>query len=185
MTLSEISDKVCRRLSVKRYAHSLSVAAQAVKLSQIHNESPAKAYMAAVLHDIARELPESEWLKWADSHGSDYNRYRSPAVLLHGFVGEEIAGKDFFIRDLDVLEAIRYHTAGFPGMGRLAQILFIADYISRDRNFIDEEFRHFIYGSSLRTSVTAVANATVVYFQKTGRSVHPDSKAMLNFLRRK
>ena len=185
MTLSEITREVACRLSVKRFSHSLSVAAQAVKLSQIHKEDPVKAYTAAILHDIAREQSSSQWLEWAERHGSDYDRYRNPPVLLHGCVGEEIARRDFFISDLDVLEAIRYHTSGFPGMGRQAQILFIADYISRDRNFIDEEFRNLVYRSSLSGAAAAVAETTVSYFRETGRSVHRDTEDLLNFLRRK
>ena len=61
MTLTEITAEVANRLSRKRYAHSLAVAAQAVKLAALHGENPRRAYTAAVLHDIARELSADRW----------------------------------------------------------------------------------------------------------------------------
>lgn len=183
MTLGEITAAVEQRLSVKRFAHSLAVAAQAVKLARQHREDPTKAYTAAILHDIAREWQPDAWLKWAADHGSAYDRYRTPPVLLHGFIGEQIARDDFFIHDLEVLEAIRYHSLGFPGMGKQAQILFIADYISRDREFIDEDFRRLIAHSSLQNSLLAVAQATASYMIKTGRSIHPDTEQMVIFFK--
>lgn len=184
MTLSEITNEVARRLSVKRFTHSLAVAAQAVRLAGIHGIDPVKAYSAAVLHDIAREFSEEEWFRRADLLKIS-DRYRHPAVLLHSFIGAEIARTDFFIRDLDVLEAIRYHTLGFPGMDKTAQILFIADYISRDRHFIDNEFREIIGHLSLDKATEAVIKKTSRYFSETGRSLHEDTEKLREFLRSK
>lgn len=184
MTLSEITNEVARRLSVRRFTHSLAVAAQAVRLARLYDVDSVKAYTSAVLHDIAREFPEEEWLRRADLL-KIADRYRHPSVLLHSFIGAEIARSDFLIYDLDVLEAIRYHTLGFPGMGKIAQILFIADYISRDRTFIDNDFREKIGCLSLDEATEAVVEKTACYFAKTGRSLHEDTEKLREYLRSK
>ena len=183
MTLTEITAEVANRLSRKRYAHSLAVAAQAVKLATLHGENPRRAYTAAVLHDIARELSADRWNDILPE--SRFDLYRNPPVLLHGFAGERIAAVEFSIDDLEVLEAIRYHTLGFPGMGKTAQIVFVSDYISRDRTFVGEDFRCRIASLSLEEAVLAVIDATADYFMKTGRSLHPDTENEAAFLRRK
>ena len=116
---------------------------------------------------------------------SCFDPYRNPPVLLHGFAGERIAAAEFSVNDLEVLEAIRYHTLGFPGMGKTAQIVFVADYISRDRNFVGEAFRRRIVSLPSEEAVLAVIEGTADYFTKTGRPLHPDTEKEAAFLRRK
>lgn len=183
MTLTEMTAEAARRLSRKRYAHSLAVAAQAVKLASLYGENPIRAYTAAVLHDIAREFSADRLNRLLPE--SCFDPYRNPPVLLHGFAGERIAAAEFSVNDLEVLEAIRYHTLGFPGMGKTAQIVFVADYISRDRNFVGEAFRRRIVSLPSEEAVLTVIEATADYFTKTGRPLHPDTEKEAAFLRRK
>ena len=50
-------------LSEKRYAHSLSVADTAAKLAIINDADAEKAYLAGLMHDYAKDIPEDKLCK--------------------------------------------------------------------------------------------------------------------------
>ena len=54
--------------------------------------------------------------------------------LLHSKAGAELAQSKYGVKDEDILNAIRYHTTGRPGMSLLEKIIFTADYIEPGRD---------------------------------------------------
>lgn len=121
-------------LSKKRYRHTVSVAAAARRLARRYGEAVESAQIAAYLHDIAKELPAERLRRLADC-GELAAMADSKQVqpVLHAFAGARIACERYGITDGDILNAIRYHTTGRPGMSRLEMIVFVADFISADR----------------------------------------------------
>ena len=64
--LLEAADAFARkRLSEKRYGHTLRVAETAERLAKAHGLDPARARLAAFLHDAARETKTEEFLRLA------------------------------------------------------------------------------------------------------------------------
>ena len=55
--------------------------------------------------------------------------------LHHQYVGEYLAKKKFYIRDEEILEAIKNHTTGNENMNKLAKLLFVSDKIEPKRGF--------------------------------------------------
>lgn len=183
MKLSKMVKQVEKRLSRSRFIHSLAVAAEGVKLAQKFNLDSRKAFKAALLHDIAREMDAESLEKYLINYKKDLSLYRDPPVLMHSFVGEIIARDDFFISDLEVLEAIRYHTLGAVKMGPLAQIIFIADTFSRDRDFVTDNLREKAQSlSNLDQLTLLVVQSTKNYFISKGKSLHCDTDALLKDL---
>ena len=45
------------------------------------------------------------------------------------------AEKEFGVRNVDILNAVRYHTTGRGDMSRLEEVVYLADLISAERNF--------------------------------------------------
>jgi predicted HD superfamily hydrolase involved in NAD metabolism len=92
---------------------------------------------AALLHDVARDLPAHELFRIIGEEEpkrvfTDLERRRP--VLLHGLAGSIIARNRFCIRDTEVLRSIHHHTTGAAGMTLLEQIIFVADYIEPGRS---------------------------------------------------
>ena len=56
--------------------------------------------------------------------------------LLHAKVGAYLAEYEYGVTDEDILNAIRFHTTGKPGMTMLEKIVFIADYIEPNRRML-------------------------------------------------
>jgi nicotinate-nucleotide adenylyltransferase len=116
-----------------RFAHVYSTACLAYEIAQ-HNQLPAAdAFLAAILHDIAKDMDEAE----ARDLLSEYDTVNQPVetYALHQFVGAILARQEFNIQHDGILEAIRYHTTGKANMGPLAQIIYAADKIEPTRGY--------------------------------------------------
>ena len=133
--VARIEKKVQSALPGKRWKHTLGVRDTAVELAKKHGVDPYKAELAALIHDYAkywsredlfaimRKLPEVEEMRDFDHQ------------LWHAPVGAYLAEHEFGITDPDILDAIRYHTAGRPNMSLLEKVVCLADYIEPNRDY--------------------------------------------------
>src|SRR6056297_29676 len=129
-------EKIKKRLGKKRYKHTLYVLEAASKLAKNLNLNQKKVKTAALLHDIAKSKNDEELkLILKDSRWNVDQMEAAILPILHAPAGAVIAEKEFGVEDLEVLEAIRYHTLGHPEMGKIAQVIYAADFISEDRQF--------------------------------------------------
>ena len=125
-------------LSKKRYQHSLNVADAAVKLAKLYGEDEEKAYIAGILHDVCKELPQEEQLALVLRSDLDVCEIEKKAPpLYHAVAGSVYVKEKLGINDPDIICAIRYHTVGCGNMDKLSQIVYIADLISEDRDYKD------------------------------------------------
>ncbi|MCL1935632.1 MAG: nicotinate-nucleotide adenylyltransferase [Defluviitaleaceae bacterium] len=135
-------------LSKKRYEHVLGVCDCAISLAKNYKISEIKAYIAAILHDYAKEYTEEE-IKTACfkyDYKPDYF-VRENIGLYHGPLAAKIANKDFGIQDKDILNAICYHTTARENMSLLEKIIYVADTIEINRGVNEElnEIRKLAY----------------------------------------
>ena len=127
-------------LSAKRYNHSLNVAAECKKLALKYNEDPDKAYFAGLVHDICKELPDSELKKLVDECSFTVCREElETRSLWHAIAGASFIKQEFGVEDIDILNSVRFHTVGRAGMSRLEEIVYLGDLISADRDYKDVE----------------------------------------------
>jgi len=133
--LQDITDYLRANLSPDRFAHTMGVVQEAVRLAQTYGEDIERACIAALLHDIAKQLPNNELLRLTAEHAlcTDEILLASP-VLLHGDVGAIIARDKFGVTDEDILNAVQSHTLGRPNMSLLERIIFVADVLDSGRN---------------------------------------------------
>lgn len=137
------------QLSAKRYAHSLNVAAECRKLAEKFGEDTEKAYFAGLLHDICKELPDDIQRELVIHSGFTYSREElETRSLWHAIAGAGLVRDKFGIEDIDILNAIRFHTVGRAGMSRLEEIVYLGDLISADRDYKDvDKMRKLAYMS--------------------------------------
>lgn len=86
---------------------------------------------AGVLHDALRDAPEDELRRLVPGSAL-------PAAVLHGPAAAVLLEREGEPR-ADVLEAIRHHTIGCEGWGRVGRALFMADYLEPGRRFAQAE----------------------------------------------
>lgn len=169
-----------KSLSAKRYSHSVEVARMSEKIARNNCLDENKAYIAGLSHDIAREK-SLRFLNNSirDCKGFSDAFYLKPMVF-HGPVGASILLKEFLVTDSDILEAVTYHSIGNCGIGRLAKVVYVADYISLDRIHVKESFRSFIFNQELDDMVLLVVDACRDYLKSKNNDLLPETENMYN-----
>ena len=181
---SEAADVFAReRLSPKRYGHTLRVADTAQDLALAHGLDPDQARLAALLHDAAREMPSEEYLDLAERWGLSFGEpERESPKLLHGPVAAELARRGLGVEDAEVLDAVREHTTGSPGMGPLSLVLFVADKIEPARDYPSVERVRVLARKNLRAAAAESLRRTIAHNEERGRPTHPASIETLAWL---
>ena len=121
-------------LAYGRFVHTLAVANTASNLAMRHGADISKAEIAGLLHDCAKCMNLSKMIKVcakADVKVSEFEL--ESGALLHSKAGAVLAADQYGVKDEDILNAIRYHTTGRPGMSLLEKIIFVSDYIEPGR----------------------------------------------------
>lgn len=125
-------------LSKKRYTHSVNVANAALELARRYDSDEDKAYIAGLLHDVCKEMPADKQLELVMASKLDVcDIEKETSALFHAVAGAEFVQTKFSISDPEIIEAIRYHTIGCGNMSKPAQIIYLADLISEDRDYKD------------------------------------------------
>jgi len=136
----EIRDYAESVLSEKRFLHTLSVANEARGLAVIWGADPQKAYLAGLIHDIAKEIPfEKSMEMLADAGLTKKFKQMLTEPLVHGPLAAHIAKEKLGICDEEVLDAVRYHSTGRLGMSLLEKIIYVADFIEPRRPYQDSK----------------------------------------------
>jgi predicted HD superfamily hydrolase involved in NAD metabolism len=176
-------EKIEKLLGRERYQHTKYVLKSALEIAKKLNLNLEKVEIAALLHDIAKsknDLELKEIVKKSKWEADQLELEITP--VLHAPAGAVMAENIFGINDSEILEAIRYHTLGHPEMGEIAQVIYAADFISEDREFIGlDEIRikverDFEYGLYL------IATHIIKYQLEQSNFIHPYSNNFRNKL---
>ncbi len=129
------------KLKEKRFIHSLNVADAAKRLSERYGADTEKAYICGLLHDIEKNAPKEEQKKYMNSLCDDLPQVVTDNFKLwHAPAGAAFVRDELGITDPEMISAIKYHTTAKAGMTMLEKIIYIADYISDERDYpgVDE-----------------------------------------------
>lgn len=134
----EIKAFLKKRLSKKRYIHSLNVADECIRLAELYSIDKNKAYYAGLLHDVCKEQPFAEQKEMVIKSQLDVERAEiTSKPLWHAIAGAVYVRDVLGVSDRDTLNAIRFHTIAHAGMTRFEEIVYLADLISADRDYKD------------------------------------------------
>lgn len=183
MNVNDYYELAKETLSEKRFIHSRNVAAAAMRLASKYGEDIKKAEIAGILHDITKELNIENQLQLIDSGGIilDDICKKSPQ-LFHAITGMVYCRDVLGITDTDILSAIRFHTTARANMSLLEKILFIADFISDERDYPDVDIMRAECEKSLEDGMLYGLGFVIPDLVKRNRAVHPDAIAAYNEL---
>lgn len=154
MTYAEYEQEVKRHLTEKRFYHSQCVAQCAAELAARYGADVEKARLAGILHDIMKDTDADEQLKILERFGimlSETQRHGSK--LWHALSGAAYIEHILGVADREIIDAVACHTSGKSGMGLLDKVLFVADYISADRDYPGVERMRELAESSLEEAI--------------------------------
>ena len=124
-------DKLSSTLSERTFRHSIRTAIYAVSNAWRVWESYDRAIVGALLHDCAKGMAP---LYPIESYPTESKE------VIHQYDGAEVAEKEYGITDVDILDAIRYHTTAKPNMSALGKLIYLADKLESGRDYpvVDE-----------------------------------------------
>ena len=180
---AEFLEEMKKRLNPDRLYHSLNVADEAKKLAKHYGADEQKAFTAGLLHDILKNTPDSELLQYFERNGIMLTETeRASRKTWHAMAGADFLRRELHVTDEDILSAVRWHTTGKAGMTLLDKVLFIADFISADRDYPGvERMREKAY-VSLEDAMLEGLQFTINELVENAWPVHEDSIRAYNEL---
>lgn len=172
----EYLDYLKATLDSRRFIHSLNVADECLKLSEIYGYDCDKAYLSGLLHDICKNDSQEKMLQIFNEFDIILDDIQKAQYKLwHSIAGALFIQKKFNITDTEIIDAIRYHTTGRENMTKLDKILYLADFISADRDFDGfEKLREFAY-DDLDKAVLQCFKFSVNELCGINKPIHPDT----------
>lgn len=175
MDKKDIYKDLYNRLDGRRFMHTLGVAHTAACLAMSLGLDTDKAYMAGLLHDCAKYMSDKEYLTYCHKHDIDVSdiEKENPA-LLHSKVGADLAHERYDIEDEEILNAIRWHTTGHPGMTVLEEIIFTADYIEPNRTHDPElmDIRQEAF-TDIKKAICHIYGNTMKHLTRSSKALDP------------
>lgn len=164
-----------RQMPASRWEHTLRVMETAVELARRTGANPEKAEIAAILHDYAKFWPEEKLQEGILRYRLPRELLQYSPVLWHAPVGAEAVREGLGIDDEEVLEAIRSHTTGRPGMSLLEKVIFLADYIEPGRSLSGVEEVRRLAREDLNRAILKALDNTILYLIGRGFKVYPQT----------
>lgn len=164
-----------KELKYARFVHTMAVAFTATGLAACYGTDIRKAEIAGILHDCAKYYSADKMENLCKKEGiriSDIEKGNT--ALLHSKAGTVLARTKYGVSDPEILDAIRFHTTGRPGMTLLEKIIFISDYIEPGRNSAPrlDEIRKMAF-ADIDEALRMILSDTLRYLNGSGKAVDP------------
>ncbi len=174
-----------KTLSEKRYEHTICVYKLAVKLAKKHNVDEDKAAIAALFHDIAKELTKDKTLQLFEENGIIINDIKKrPSAVWHGLAGSIIAKNEYDVNDEEILKAIECHSTGRENMTKLDKIIYIADMASEDRQYAEAEKTRKDAMVNLDKTLLYALSESIAMLKREDKDIDEESIKAYIFLRK-
>lgn len=169
MDYTKIKQWLKDNLNEEKYYHSLETAENALKISNIINfEDKDKAYLSALIHDCAKCIEKDKMFEIASILDFVTEEELSMPKTLHAPVGVEVAKKEFFIADEEILSAIRFHTVARKNMTKLEMIVFLSDKIREEfgTKYFGKDAFDFIKEYGIETAMLKAIQNGIAYLHE-------------------
>lgn len=124
---NELVEKVFSTLSERLRVHTINTTLTALAINTNLGLPYEKVFLSAFLHDIAKHTECEENMEIpSDAVGT---------AVQHQYLGARLAEKNYKITDVDILNAIKYHTTSKAGATTLEKLIYCADMLEKNRVF--------------------------------------------------
>ena len=155
-------ERVREDVPERTFRHCASTVIYGEDFAGVNRLSYEEVFIACLLHDCAKHLA--------------VKMEGVPAPVVHQFVGADRARERYGVEDINILNAIRYHTSGKPSMTQLEKLVFSADMLEPNRNFEGVEELRAIMDNDFEEGFRACVNATYSHLISKGGEIYPLTK---------
>jgi predicted HD superfamily hydrolase involved in NAD metabolism len=166
-------EAVQAQMPAKRWVHVKGVMSSSVTLAKQFGADVEKAELAALLHDYCKYWPVDRQAKVLIDNGMAGDLLENDKQLWHGPAAACFVRAEFGIEDIEVLDAIRYHTSGRVGMTLLDKIVCLADYIEPGRDFPEVDKIRKKAENSLEKALIAGFDSTLLFLISKKQRIYP------------
>ena len=182
LSMEELETEVVGLLNPNRVAHVLGCRDCAVELAKLYGENEVDAARAGLLHDITKAIDGPLQLTLCAEYGIVLDTFsRSFPKTLHALTGSLVAER-IFGENENVVRAICHHTTGRADMTLLEKIIYIADYVERNRDFPGVEDMRAMAYRDLDKAVLMGLQSAVAHVRRQGQGLAPATLEALEFL---
>lgn len=158
-----------KMLDEKRIHHSRCVSESAVYLAEKYGADIEKARIAGLMHDIMKNATVLEHLRYT---GELTEIEFANRKVWHQFSGAGFLRENGIITDEEILGAINWHTTGKANMTKLEKVVYIADFISADRDYEDVDEVRSLAEISLEHAMLYTSKYTVNKLVSSDMVIH-------------
>ena len=184
LSMEELEAEVVALLNPNRVAHVLGCRDCAIELARLYGENEPAAARAGLLHDITKAIDGPLQLTLCAEYGRILDTFsRKYPKTLHALTGSLVARR-IFGENENVVSAICHHTTGRANMTKLEKIIYIADYVERNRDFPGvEEMRALAY-TDLDRAVLMGLQSAVAHVKRQGQGLAPATLEAVEYLQK-
>lgn len=165
-------------MSKERYGHTVSVAKTARAIAESHGIDGRKAFLAGMLHDVAKDMPMDRQRAMVRRFFPRYESY--PGFSLHQFASRIVAESKFHLRDREILSAIQWHCTGKGRMTPLEIIVYVADKCEPTRPFPTKEIEREAH-HDLMSAFRMVLRDQIRYLRRHNIDYHTNASSIAMF----
>ncbi|MFC3790565.1 bis(5'-nucleosyl)-tetraphosphatase (symmetrical) YqeK [Paenibacillus sp. GCM10012307] len=173
LDLETLIATVREQMPERRWVHTQGVMGTAVILARRFGADPAKAELAAILHDVAKFWKVDKMEAAIREEGLFTDVLNYDKELWHAHAGAYISRRDYGVEDDEVLGAIRYHTSGREGMTLLEKVVWLADLIEPGRQFPGVDDIRSVAENDLDEALVAGFDTTLGFLMEKKKKIYP------------
>lgn len=170
----EKAEFVKKSLSISRLTHTLGVMDLAKAYAKKLGEDENKAVLAAMLHDVAKYMDKNDFPSFTLP-------LDVPKPVVHQYLGAYVAEHVLGVTDIDILNAIRYHTTGRSNMSRLEKIVFTADLLEVGRTYDEAPILREAVDKDFDAGFSLSVKRLLNYLTKQGQPIYYLTKECYNY----
>lgn len=176
MNASSYIKILSEKLTERRFEHSLAVAIEAQRLAVKYGADAEKAKIAGLLHDIMKDSEPNIQLQTVEFSDIIMTSLEKREVKLwHAMAGAAFVKGTLHIDDVEIINAIRYHTTARANMSILEKVLYLADYTSSDRDYPGVDSMRLAVDISMEHAMREAFIFSIADLANRGKTIHPDT----------
>ena len=181
--IGQMEQQVKSLLTSKRFLHVQGTVKAAKELAKRYSQNIEKAEIAALLHDVTKDIAEDGQRKLIEKYALCLDEWEKKEKKLHHAVtGTTVAKHEFGVDDEEILQAIRYHTTGRANMETLEKIIYLADMIEENRHFAGVEQLRNLAKEDLDSAVLEALLYSKKSVEARNLTMHPNTKNAIDSL---
>ncbi|MEG1049616.1 MAG: bis(5'-nucleosyl)-tetraphosphatase (symmetrical) YqeK [Oscillospiraceae bacterium] len=170
-------------LDEKRQKHTYNVEKLAVELGEKYGLNTQKLSLAALYHDIMKNMPQDILLHRAQQSDIIEKINAKALPVLHGYAAADYVKKELGISDEEILTALKSHTCARADMQDFEKVLYLADMLCEERRFDGKDQLLKIAFESLDIAMEKSLEQTITWLKQNNKIIDKDSAQALAYFK--